>query len=416
MTAVQKPVTAETPFAIASLSKAFTATAVLQLVDSGLIELDASVMSYIPKLKINDPRAKAITVRQLLYQTSGLSDKGFSEFLSDSQPDSLLEAVLRMETAHLTSIPGQKFHYHNPNYQILALLVESVSHERFSDYLHRHIFDPLGMRDTYDFSNTSAFYSGPKMLGQGHIFFVGRTIPMKEPAWSVDGPAGMISTANDMARWIGMQANGGNFQGVELLSSKSLRMMRKPPPEIKTSYGMGWVVSPGSHLYHSGILWTYSSEEIVFTSNGYGVVLLFNGGINAFVDYYSFVEGISDILDRREPEIPSTPYWLYPICAGLILLVAIGLSVRRLFRTNQWYRNYRSRSIWKSWCYLCVRLLPFCLLIFIPQLIALLGDRVLSWYRIFLIAPDIISGLVIFGVLNLAIVVIRILFLVRHSG
>ena len=179
---------------------------------------------------------------------------------------------------------------------------------------------------------------------------------------------------------------------------------------------MGWVVSPGSHLYHSGILWTYSSEEIVFTSNGYGVVLLFNGGINAFVDYYSFLNGISDILDLREPEIPSTPYWFYPICAGLILLVAISLSVRRLFRTNQWYRNYRSRSIWKSWFYLCVRLLPFFLLIFIPQLITLFGDRVLSWYRIFLIAPDIISGLVIFGVLNLAIVIIRILFLVRHSG
>jgi len=402
------PVTGETPFAIASLSKGFTAMSVLQLVDSGLIELDKPVIHYIPNLKINDSRIDLMTVRQLLNQTSGLSDKDFPE-LTLTQPLSLSESLSRWKSATLTDSPGDKFHYHNPNYQLLALLVETVSKQKFGNYLQQHIFSPLKMSNTNEFANTTDFY---KQLSPGHIYFSGIPITIRDPEWFIEGAAGITSTSNDLAHWLTLQTDQNNLQGMQILSREGLATMRTPSKSSST-YAMGWFVRDES-WYHSGILWTYSAEEIILIQEGYGIVLLFNGGINAYIDYYSFLSGILQIIHGEEPEVPSLPWWTIPFFVDVLFLIAIGLSIRKVFKTRKWYQYYQQNLFWKSVVNFIVRLIPLLILISIPSLLTALSGRVLSNYRIFLMAPDIIAGLAIYALLQVIIVTLRITFVIRQ--
>lgn len=114
-TASGDPVTADTPMAVASVSKSFTSLAVMRLAEQGKIQLDKPVRDYLPEFTMADPRAAKITVRQLLNQTSGMADSAFHE-KSLPQPDTLEGAVARLRTAKLAADPGTAFSYHNTNY------------------------------------------------------------------------------------------------------------------------------------------------------------------------------------------------------------------------------------------------------------------------------------------------------------
>ncbi|MBD2702338.1 beta-lactamase family protein [Spirosoma sp. BT702] len=414
-TSANVPVTSNTPFAIASLSKAFTAMAIMQLVEAGRISLDVPVVQYVPSFSTEDNRAKSITVRQLLHQTSGLADTGFPELAFRQQPATLDEAMARFNVARLVSEPGQQYHYHNPNYRLLAKIVEAVSHEPFAGYLQKHIFQPLHMTHTSDVSTTKSFYIGSDKIDHGHIFFLGKPVAVREPDWFIDGAAGMHSTVNDMGHWLSLQLAHGRVGDTQLLSRESMTLMHNPLPNISLHYGMGWIVRSDSSLYHSGILWTYSAEQILLTKDGYGVVMLFNSGINPYVDYNSFLRGVTDILAGQEPEIPTLPDWILPIGVGLILLLFIGLAIRRFFRINQWFQTYQQRPVWRSWFFLLVRLLPFVTFLLIPTLLTAISGRVLNWERIFLMMPDGVIGFGLIALLNLAIAVTRLVQIFRSK-
>jgi CubicO group peptidase (beta-lactamase class C family) len=130
-----QPVTPQTQFPIASLSKSFTAIAIMQLVETGQLDLDAPVQKYLPDFTLADVKAASqITIRQLLNQSSGLSDLGFPESLLP-QPATNLERVKSLHRARLVAYPGTQFHYFNPNYDVLAQVVEVVSQQSFAEYL-----------------------------------------------------------------------------------------------------------------------------------------------------------------------------------------------------------------------------------------------------------------------------------------
>src|SRR3954454_10256418 len=107
-------VTGDSLFRIASLSKAFTALAVMQLVDAGLLHLDDPVQQHLPEFQMEDPRAEQITVRELLDHTSGITDAVVPE-LSRPQPSTPKEATTSLRSARLASTPGTAWSYANPN-------------------------------------------------------------------------------------------------------------------------------------------------------------------------------------------------------------------------------------------------------------------------------------------------------------
>lgn len=403
-TGENQPVTDDTPFAIASLSKSFTAMAIMQLSEAGKIKLDAPIAEYFSSLGEN---GKKITVRQLLNQTSGYSDLTFPELAFQQQPQSLRQAIERMKNVSLVSRSGEKFHYHNPNYQVLARLVEVVSGESFPTYLDKNIFIPLKMKHTVSLNGTKDLYTMQELnYTPGHVFLFGYPLVKKEPDWFIQGSAGMISTANDMAAWLIVNMNKGAFENHQLLSPEGIKEMQTP--YSGGSYAMGWISGDSTLIRHNGILWTSQAEQVIMKDKGYGIVILFNSGLSAFQDYGAFTRDIAEILTGGTPELSAFPTIGYEIITGLIAVIAIIMSCRRLTRGKQWRRKYAERSKFLSWLWLLLRLTPLALLLSIPQIGTSMSGRVLSWERIFWAMPSIVIFLSVVSVLNVIIVGLRI--------
>ncbi|WP_261378196.1 serine hydrolase domain-containing protein [Paenibacillus agilis] len=228
-------ITGSTPLPIASLSKSFTALAVLQLVEKGKIDLDAPYSSYFSgtsDLSPIDERVHQITVRQLLNQTSGLNDKVNPDMTRFVQYEALKEIYASLDKVKLAHDPGEAYSYHNPNYQYLALLVEKVSGQSFTAYLEKNIFEPLKMDQTFNVSSTQQMNEHPA-VPWGHYLVFGQSISRTEPSWFIDGPAGIISTAEDMAKWMVAQYNG-RLLAPELMDQYHAAGQIGP-------YGMGWI-------------------------------------------------------------------------------------------------------------------------------------------------------------------------------
>jgi CubicO group peptidase (beta-lactamase class C family) len=147
----KQPITPATKFRIASHSKLFTATAIMQLRDAGRLRLDDPVVQHLPWLK---PKTAApdddapITVGELLTHSSGLSREAGSHWTSFDFPDEA--AVQRYVAEHgVVYAPEVRWKYSNLALAVAGLVVEKISGERYADYVQRHIFDPLGMKDTW---------------------------------------------------------------------------------------------------------------------------------------------------------------------------------------------------------------------------------------------------------------------------
>lgn len=288
-------ITGETPFRVASLSKSFTAFAVMQLVEAGQLRLDDPVKRHLPAFTPDDHRADQITVRHLLSQTSGLADRGFPE-ISRPQPSSLAGAVARLDHARLVADPGTQWNYHNPNYHVAARLVEVVSGVPFGEYLRRHIFEPLAMSATTTTATDDQPVAG---LADGYLFAYGQSVSTPAPGYFVSGSGGIVSTASDLAKWLAMQNNNGRAaNGTRLLSPSGVA-------ELHTSaepggYALGWDTDgPAAHpteISHGGTQYTFSAHQTLLPDSGYGIAVLFNSTSPLGLEQTAISNALTDIV------------------------------------------------------------------------------------------------------------------------
>ncbi|WP_243073725.1 serine hydrolase [Microbacterium sp. SS28] len=299
-------VTDGTSFRIASLSKAFTSLAVMQLVDAGKIALDDSVYSRLPEFHIADPRGKDITIRELLDQTSGLADREVPD-LSRPQPATLAEAAASLHAARLVADPGDEFNYHNPNYQVAARLVEVVSGESFDEYLRHHVFRPAGMDASTD---TKKDNDPVADLAGGHLLAYGRPVPVPAPGDFADGAGGVVSTAADMAQWLIVQAGGGvTADGVRIVSESAMTQMHTSRGSSR--YALGWSTSgpedAPTRLTHTGNLLTFSAATAILPESRIGLSLMFNASSGVLIEQIGIFHGVLDIIEGGDPR-PTAPY------------------------------------------------------------------------------------------------------------
>jgi len=232
-----RPVTPQTPFIIGSITKTFTALAIMQLVDAGKVELDAPVQRYIPWFRLADPKASAqITVRMLINQTSGLPQAPtFVTWTWPDSPDAIERHVRLMANVELSFPPGQSFAYSNANYATLGMIVQAVTGQTYEDYVRTHIFAPLDMHNSFA-SQDEAIQHG---MAMGYRWWFGFPVPVSLPYNRANLPAGfIISSAEDMAHFLIAQMNGGRYRDISLLSSEGIALMQAEPPA--GAYGLGW--------------------------------------------------------------------------------------------------------------------------------------------------------------------------------
>lgn len=238
-----RPVTPETPFGIGSIGKSMTAMAVLQLAESGKIDLDAPIQRYIPA-KYNG--AEFITVRQLLNQTSGFSQiSTFSNTLSsinDSNQDALEKNAMSYAEKFLKEAKPteQPYRYSNANYVLLGYIVQQVSGQSYGDYVKEHIFSPLSMDNSYATLDEAAKHG----LAVPYRRLFGYNAAYDGPYVYIpgDAPAGYLyASAEDMSHYLIAQINGGRFENKSALSPEGIRLMQTEP--VPGTYAMGWMTA-----------------------------------------------------------------------------------------------------------------------------------------------------------------------------
>jgi CubicO group peptidase (beta-lactamase class C family) len=234
-----RPVTPATNFRLASLSKQFTATAVMLLAAEGKLRWDDPIASLLPGLPAY---AHGVTVRHLLNHTSGLPD--YERFVPDSQTrqvhDAEIPGLLARDSA-LKFAPGTRYAYSNSGYVLLALLVERVGGKPFPDFLRERVFAPLGM------AGTVAHVDGRDVVPERAYGYsvrngVRRTDQSNTSATLGDG--GIYASAADLARW------DAAVERHALVSAEAQRLAWTPPavsggpggPFADAGYGFGWFV------------------------------------------------------------------------------------------------------------------------------------------------------------------------------
>ncbi|TDC72183.1 class A beta-lactamase-related serine hydrolase [Streptomyces hainanensis] len=355
-------ITARTPVPVASLSKSMTAMAVLRLVEAGEVELDEPVRRYLPEFTMADPRAGEITVRQLLNQTSGMADSAYPD-LTRPQPDTLEEAVAAMRGARLAADPGTAWSYHNPHYFVLARLVEVVSGRSFAGYLADEVFGPLGMADTTSVDTTDAM---PERA-RGYVRAYGMVFERAHPRWFTAGSFGVVSTGEDLARWLIAQRDGGG------VVSPAGVVLAHTPPEGE-HYAMGWRTSlPGEEpgrIEHTGQLLTQNAMQTLLPDSGVGIAVVANTGMIAGDDAQLIADGLVRLAQGETPTV-QRPFSMTadPVLAVLTLL-AIGLAVLGVVRSRRWARRAAGRAWWRT----TLRLLPYALpIVLFVELTDLMG-------------------------------------------
>jgi len=248
------PVTVDTVFDVASLTKVLvTAPAILLLHEAGQIDLEATLLRYLPECAGGGK--DAITVRQLLTHTSGLLAGLPATPAWQGREAALLLASLE----RVTHVPGSAFRYSDINYILLGLIIERVAGMSLDAFAGQHIFAPLGMQDTgyrplargdgrtiaptqRGAADANAVLSkaqrglAPGAVLQGHVHD-----PTVRRMGGVAGSAGVFSTARDVARFARMLLAGGELEGVRVLHAGSVRLLctAQSPPGIVALRGMG---------------------------------------------------------------------------------------------------------------------------------------------------------------------------------
>ncbi|MGW3347252.1 serine hydrolase domain-containing protein [Nonomuraea rubra] len=267
-------VTSRTPFRIASMSKSMTAAAIMLLADRGRLSLDDPVLRHLPDFRMADPRFAGITVRQLLSHTSGLSLRTNDEYVFPP-PRTPQDVVAGLAGKTLIADPGTYSEYHNTNYSIAARIVEVVSGTSFDAFLRTELFAPLGMTAT---TSTPGCSDGAEGLPSGYEVVLGVAVAVPEMPGTCAGNGGVISTLDDMVRW--MRFNQGTL-GAGLLSAGSLAALHTVQPGAG-DYALGWQARPiaagarPSLIGHGGTLATWTGDMVFSPAKGVAAIVLTN--------------------------------------------------------------------------------------------------------------------------------------------
>lgn len=293
--------TPNTLFAIGSITKQFTAMAIMQLYEKGLLDLDDAISKYIPGVVEGDN----ITIKHLLTHTSGLIN--YTDLLLEMEEvpeDTSIDFVLGLFKDELLIFePGTQWVYNNSGYVLLGCVVEKVSELSFDEYLKENIFKPLEMNDT------GTYYD--KMEEDYAVGYVGITeltpVEADEILLKIAYGAGnILSTVNDMYKW------DRALQTEKLVKKETLDMIfdiqeKMPESEVYTfdGYGFGWFIENnpelGKIVSHGGNTLSYSAQLSKYVDKDITIIITTNAG-NYFLD--TIDKTLVDIILGNSYELP----------------------------------------------------------------------------------------------------------------
>ena len=404
--ATGQPVTTQTPFMIGSNSKSFTALAVMQLVEADAVDLDAPVQRYLREFQLADAATSAqITVRQLLNQTSGIPVDAAGDLLLGFQPGSLQQAMAELRNVQPHAAPGAAYQYANANYMLLGMIIEAVSRQPYAAYVQTHILQPPDMSHTRLDSGAA--------VGYRFWFGVPQPNPMPYESTFASVPTGGVtSTADDMAHYLSMYLNGGEYNRQRLLSSAGVAELHRGVSDvtfnegnqvIRLSYGMGWAsgeIGGIPAIYHTGGSPQFSSWMVLIPQENRAFITMTNANNWIPGPGVSSTElipkGVMLLLAGRTPEqgtsLASMYLWIDLFCVVVIAALAWSLArrLRHPLTAGDTWLQHATRVgplMWEIG-------LPILLLAGFPRLF-----EVQSWTHVMTYTPDLGSLVVLATIL-----------------
>jgi CubicO group peptidase (beta-lactamase class C family) len=297
------PLTNENLFRIASISKSFSATAIMQLVEKKKLSLDDDVSNLIG-FKVRNPKypETVITLRNLMSHRSSLNDSQGYFTLDVINPDKNPDWAKCFSDYS----PGKEYRYCNLNYNMVGTIIERVSGERFDQYIKHHVLDPLSLYGGYcvdsldktRFANiyeylvdSSKFRPSPGAYAPRSEEIAKYVMGYSTPIFSPTG--GMKISATDLAKYMTMHMQMGKNNGNRIISKKSAREMQTPLPG-KENYGLAIETStrliPGKTMKgHTGSAYGLYSIMYFHPKEKFGIVVISNGCDPRYTDDYNTV-------------------------------------------------------------------------------------------------------------------------------
>lgn len=330
------PVTEDTVFRIASITKTFTAIAVMQLWEQGLLDLDACANDYLRGYRLLPSRAsfRPATVRHLLTHTAGIAEvlhpydlfrRLFGETVPLGRPvPSLHEYYGR--GLRIQAEPGTRFAYTDHGFATLGQIVEDVSGQPVDYYFREQIFEPLGMADT-DMIRSARVQSH---LATGYDLHRVGAKPVTDYEMVPAAASSAYSTPKDMARYLVALLTGGSNEHGSILKPETLALMFEPhyQPDPRTpGIGLGfWRGDLGGHriVEHGGVLPGFNSQIFVAPDDGIGVMAFTNGARHAMLWLPGEIAGLlGQLLGAPDPavrtDIPHHPEIWSDLCGRYYL-------------------------------------------------------------------------------------------------
>lgn len=280
----QMPATPDTIYRIASITKLFTAVAILQLRDQGKLQLDDPVVSHLPWFAIQNsyPDAPVVTIRHLLTHTAGLPREAQFPYWTDGQFPTLAQIQASIGQQDTAVAPETRFKYSNLGLSLAGAIVAQVSGQAYETYVQDHILRPLGMSSTF----VETLHPQHERLAVGY----GRRLPGRlereimpfTDCQGIGPAANMATTVADLARFAIFHLGDGTVGDHRLLRESTLREMQRVhwlAPDWQSGWGLGFSIvrqNDKTFIGHGGAVLGYRTQLRLCPAEGTAVIVLTN--------------------------------------------------------------------------------------------------------------------------------------------
>ncbi len=301
-------VTTKTLFLTGSISKTFVSCAIMQLEEQGKINLDSSIVNYLPYFKIKDDRYKKITIRQMLSHSSGLPQKRYNPWKDPQLSDDAMEKYVRsLYKVKLKFSPGEKYLYSNMAYVVLGDVIAQVSGISFESYINKNILTPLGMKkSTFLLQEVdTSLLASPHMR---KLLFFGKPSVFKHFPYSrhYAPESCFMSNVEEMCIWEIACMNNGIYNKNRILEEKSQQEIWNYQVETDENSndftGLSWFLSKRDEqkiVSYVGDNPGFRATLVMFPEKNTGLVILCNTFLESSDDIYKILRKAMNELDHE---------------------------------------------------------------------------------------------------------------------
>ncbi|HOV33663.1 MAG TPA: serine hydrolase domain-containing protein [Candidatus Hydrogenedens sp.] len=313
---IDEPMDAEqTPVFVASLSKLFTSTGIMQLYEQNRISLNVNINHYLSDFQIVCPYSEPITIHHLLTHTAGFDDR----FLGMGAPtlDKVLPlgVYLSKRLPPIVFPPGTAISYSNHGFALLGHVIEQVSGKSFKDYMEEHLFEPLEMSH----SRFDGTYPETLKPPKAYLEYFGKIRPVEMDFAQTPPASSLCTTAEDFSHFLIAMLNDGRYKDRFILQPKTVKLMQTPRYKLHPllpGYACCWeerYINGKRTLQHSGLTWGFSSHVLIIPDEKFGLFISINKGEHALIsEAIQLLVSKFTLPIRNIPSIRKNPSFVDP--------------------------------------------------------------------------------------------------------